>query len=642
MALPTYTAVVISCSCEQQTVSAAYLYNGDHTDSGNRVHTISYGRIINHDNADRNELLSDIEAGGIDIYLKDHDADTDYWALADVPPELQRILSAFSFHPSKGWQYPYHVTQQADITEDPDTGADVLESPIGFLPVKIEPAGDTFDQGLGDWDAALVVSGGEDYLQLQLPIPVSADLDTTAKLNAHGPVVAIIAWLESLRDTTESGSTAVGDNFLVGSSFQNRTFELTQETGDTDDLSLTYSSHSQVLIDADFRYIRVGINFLADSAGADINISAIQAILAAASESIDSEGLLVDPPHGNRLIEHRASRIVGAGGRHIDLLGPGLRYQGVEEDGATPYKMYIGAGHGRSAQYLDLSTVTNSGTTYGRLPQNPDITHVHFGHNESADGQIVVEDPISFGLPNNGVRSFAVHNVHANHACELVDANYDNLITLQPNQFCHVQLLVEANGDREIIIPDPPARRLAHTATEQGFLNGAGHWNRNMDRDIWLLPIGNTISVSYIDDDAFEFGTETLTDNSDWVGYTDWHLTHSVQMKMGGIMTSEIVLVLEVNDTANGSMQESNFLRPFIVGSDDLPVALPRVNGPLLSGGGDSWAYEIVHTGFVEANDIFLAGFFKLTSDTLLPLGITIKELLVALTLHPTIRVELT
>jgi hypothetical protein len=157
-----------------------------------------------------------------------------------------------------------------------------------------------------------------------------------------------------------------------------------------------------------------------------------------------------------------------------------------------------------------------------------------------------------------------------------------------------------------------------------------------------LLPIGNTISVSYIDDDAFEFGTETLTDNSDWTGYTDWHLTHSVQMKMGGIMTSEVVLVLEVNDTANGSMQESNFLRPFIVGSDDLPVALPRVNGPLLSGGGDAWAYEIVHTGHVEANNIFLAGFFKLNADTLLPLGITIKELLVALTLHPTIRVELT
>ena len=394
------------------------------------------------------------------------------------------------------------------MTEDADTGADVLESPIGFLPVKIEPAGDTFDQGLGDWDAALVVSGGEDYLQLQLPIPVSADLDTTAKLNAHGPVVAMLAWIESLRDTTESGSTAVGSDFLVGSSFENRTFELTQETGDTDDLSLTYSSHSQVLIDADFRYIRVGINFLADSAGADINISAIQAILADASESIDSEGLLVDPPHGNRLIEHRASRIVGAGGRHLDLLGPGLRYQGVEEDGATPYKMYIGAGHGRSAQYLDLETVTNSGTTYGRLPQNPDITHVHFGHNETADGQIVVEDPISFGLGNNGVRSFAVHNVHADHACELVDANYDNLIILQPNQFCHVQLLVEANGDREIIIPDPPARRLSHTATEQGFLNGAGHWNRNTDRDIWLLPIGNTISVSYIDDDAFEFGTD--------------------------------------------------------------------------------------------------------------------------------------
>ena len=152
--------------------------------------------------------------------------------------------------------------------------------------------------------------------------------------------------------------------------------------------------------------------------------------------------------------------------------------------------MYIGAGHGRSAQYLDLATVTNSGTTYGRLPQNPDITHVHFGHNESADGQIVVEDPLSFGLPNNGVRNFAVHNVHADHACELVDANYDNLIILQPNQFCHVQLLVEANGDREIIIPDPPARRLSHTATEQGFLNGAGHWNRNTDRDIWLLPIG--------------------------------------------------------------------------------------------------------------------------------------------------------
>ena len=70
------------------------------------------------------------------------------------------------------------------------------------------------------------------------------------------------------------------------------------------------------------------------------------------------------------------------------------------------------------------------------------------------------------------------------------------------------------------------------------------------------------------------------------MGYTDWHLTHSVQMKMGGIMTSEIVLVLEVNDTANGSMQESNFLRPFVVGSDDIPVAGPRVNGPLLSGGG--------------------------------------------------------
>ena len=169
--------------------------------------------MLDDTNADRNELLADVEAGTVDVYVQDQSAGGSsgrYWALADVPPELQNLLDSFAFQPTKGWQYGWHVTQNADVTEDADTGATVLESPIGFLPVKIQPAGDTFDQGLGDWDAALVVSAGQDYLQLQLPIPISAGLDTNAKLNAHGPVVAMLAWFESLRDTTESGSTAVG------------------------------------------------------------------------------------------------------------------------------------------------------------------------------------------------------------------------------------------------------------------------------------------------------------------------------------------------------------------------------------------------------------------------------------------------
>ena len=107
----------------------------------------TYSEILDHNNADRNELIEDVEAGTIDVYVHDQSAGPSpgtYWLLADVPPELQRLLSAFPFQPKKGWQYPWHVTQQADMIEDADTGADVLESPIGFMPVKIQPTGDTF------------------------------------------------------------------------------------------------------------------------------------------------------------------------------------------------------------------------------------------------------------------------------------------------------------------------------------------------------------------------------------------------------------------------------------------------------------------------------------------------------------------
>ena len=137
MALETYTEVLLLCNCLEGTVSTAKLYNGTHTDHSNLVDRINYADILDHDNADRNELIADIEAGNADVYVQDDSASATTWLIADVPSELQRILSAFPFHPQKGWEFPYHVAQQADITEDDVTGAMVLESPLGNKPGRI-------------------------------------------------------------------------------------------------------------------------------------------------------------------------------------------------------------------------------------------------------------------------------------------------------------------------------------------------------------------------------------------------------------------------------------------------------------------------------------------------------------------------
>ena len=367
-------------------------------------------------------------------------------------------------------------------------------SPVGF-----QPDGDTYDYPNEDW---IVTRLSADEFKLQLEIDASLELDTDTLLNAHAPAKSILAWLETLRDTAESGSTAVGDAIRMGASYENRTFEVTQEEGDTDDLEFTYNTLGYTLSDAGYTVILLRFNV--ESTGADLNIGALQRVVRESVGTISTTGLLINPPQGNPSAPVQTNELRSESGRIKFVNGvPFLLDLSVDAHEET---FALALADDTGIQVPITSLEENASGQY-LMPESPMISAIHFGHDVSTDETLRYRDLSEMFKSSGGTyRVHTIHNVHASNTCVVRDQNNDVVTFVNPGQQAKLRLVLDHEGGGELTAEIAP-RRVNWNRSHAGVSSMGGTDNREYEETgnngYLYRVIEWPNNPSYIDIDAF-------------------------------------------------------------------------------------------------------------------------------------------
>ena len=411
-----------------------------------------------------------------------------------------------------------HIRESV-YSEHTDTGKPRITSPIDDIPARRRPAGDTYDYPLRDADWIIFRSGNDIVFRRDFD---ESDGLSTDDINADYGNKAFLAWLETFRST----GVAVGENIADDTHYNNRNYELDQSDEDGDTIGMTLSTKSVTTTYGSITQIQLTFQRISFET-LEFNTSKIRKLFTTATGSIDAEDDQEATERGSTDISHKVAWIefpnnlvLRPKGNRLTVEHPDIGVLAL--DGASV----------KSGKYATLEEY-NSNTQ--RMP-NDGTSVIHFGHAETADGNLRFRNLFEHLLTDGFDGRFRVHNVSNTYKCKVLDNSGGNLITLNPGQQCSFLVGFEEGGSGgEIIGYDVPNQNLIWSrGTALGTWAGGTSWTA--DSATWRsLPITSN-SVNRIDGDSMDIGTanDPSSGTIGSVSVADWDIKGSFRIKKAG------------------------------------------------------------------------------------------------------------
>ena len=438
------------------------------------------------------------------------------------------------------------IIKEASYTEHTDTGRPRIESPIDDVPIKRRPDGENYDYPLREADWIVFRSGNDVVFRRNYN---ESDGITSSTLNDYGNQ-AFLAWLETMRST----GSEVGDDITDSTDYSNRNYELDQsdEDGDTIGMRLStqgISSTYGIVTQLQLTFERIPYELL------EFNTSKIRKLMTTATGSIPVEDDQEAPERGSTEVAQKVAWIefpndlvLRTKGNRLTVEHPDIGVLAL--DGASV----------KSGRYADLEEY-NANTQ--RMP-NDGTSVIHFGHAETADGNLRFRHLFEHLLTDGFDGRFRVHNVSDDYKCKVLDHEGDNLITLNQGQQCSFLAGFEEGGSGgEFLGYDVPTQNLIWgRGTALGTWANGTSWTA--DSSAWRsLPMASN-AVNRIDADSLGVGTasDPASGTIGSVDVADWDINGSFVIKKPGWVTINLLYRLNIiavsDQTPSGELSSGN------------------------------------------------------------------------------------
>ena len=551
------------------------------------------------ENYEDNDGLFDLDGNKITLTVEDFRHDDD-------PITVEELTEFGSFNPFieeefDNWLDKFQIDgahiREAVYSEHADTEKPRISSPIDDIPIRRRPAGDTYAYPLRDADWIVFRSGNDIVFRRNFN---ESDELSTGDINADYGNKAFLAWLETFRST----GVAVGENIADDTHYNNRNYELDQSDEDGDTIGMTLSTKSVTTTNGSITQIQLTFQRISFET-LEFNTSKIRKLMTTATGAIASEDDQEATERGSTDISHKVAWIefpndlvLRPKGNRLTVEHPDIGVLAL--DGASV----------KSGKYASLQEY-NSNTQY--MP-NDGTSVIHFGHDESSDGNLRFRHLFEHLLTDGFDGRFRVHNISDTYKCKVLNNTGGNLITLNPGQQCSFLVGFEEGGSGgEIIGYDVPNQNLIWSrGTALGTWSSGTSWTA--DSATWRsLPI-TANAVDRIDGDSMDVGTanDPSSGTIGSVSVGDWDIKGSFRIKKPGwVNINNLFYKLNIIDVSGQTLsgEFGNGSGPSIWASEGGTGALTRqlfIGQDPFGGIGATKTYSFSYREYHAANTRFV------------------------------------
>ena len=538
---------------------------------------------------------------------------------------LRKVRGAFMTHAS---------------TEEDETSGRTDISTSGGIKVEagVAASGEV-TQGLGDWIAEQISDTsirlriaprpGETFDFGSVGVPGTQVADD---VRVRAMVVAMQGWLRTGNDLYDSDNPLGDIEDWSVTIFNGRTFRFDQniDPGVLDQFAFTVASTSAGAGQCSMIIQR-------ESGTNDVHAGLVNAMLDDTSVTVSTgEDAEEDMPPLSTAGAVEAERIVMPDGEIYTENGI-LTFKSTREG---VRRIAVGASYGEIANWGELSAL--SGTIARGIPKIHDLKHIIV--DEAHDRSIRLPDPPDLVPFQGAIHDIAIECGESSDT-DLTLYNADGsteLLTLKSGEICSLRWEWFDNGNGQIRSLEDILRTLEVAADDVGDFNDVGYWEES--GGYWARPFlwpsagEQTQDLSY-HEDAFELGTDTITNGEDMYGES-LHVPGSIKLLKDGRLRHDFQAVVSGASSGQVSTHFGRLIRQRGTSETGL-ISLPLRNLTVNETVPWLWLYED-EGDHVRVDDVFCPIYVYSKSSTMNPSNVRVVSMRLAITLFHSLLEEYT
>ena len=538
--------VVVQCNCAKRSVSN--IFPATSLDPL-QIATGAEGLSMSSTDASlvlqRGIMRNRVRAGNAEMHYWDPIIE-EFFAHDDIPARLIPYLHPqHDIHPDDGWRILSDMILNGDVDVDSDTERVDIKLKAGMVPQKHLPENGELEVSPGLPDGFRVLSQGDDW-SFRIVFPSEPEIDE----DNYGDSVEVLAFLHALESIRSSGSAIdTAPDTVNLTSVNVRDYRLEQADDEFVEFRITQIAHGANVM----RFSATWDDSGSVVDGADSpDHSAIQDWLDDATYTVPVTFAAEKPPQGSPELPHVASMFSfdRDAARGLDVIEDHLRYRGESPAPFGEYELIVG--EGRSMPFSDL--VGNPTKT---LPAIYGLNAIHFGADETANGEVEIQSPPVFVKAQGGDRVVTFHNRNDTYSLTVRHWNNGIVIVLLPGERATIRVTHRGDGSGELV--GDAVRRLYITGGDSSSLHfgAANYWTSGSRR---VRPVPKPTGYLQGDNrrnaEAFTAGgTQTWADGD---GFADAGINSpdAFGINRDGIL--DVTLVLNLLSGSGGSLNTPN------------------------------------------------------------------------------------
>ena len=478
-----------------------------------------------------------------------------------------------------------------------EVNEDTLAIIAHLLPTMFNPRSATYEYPMRYW---FMSQSATNQFWMRLLVDRNDEI-SGPNTNTYPPVMALFAWLESLRVTGDP----IGSSFVSDSTFENRIFSVDQLGASDTPLRFQYTTQENQTAEPS-NFTELAIQFTIESDSAPIEPKDFRRLLLSATATLPSSDIQIPPNVGRKGVPYRTDIIQPTDDEFLKFANGGMYWRGVDHEG-DPFEIEVT--DGKSYPYRSFEPYNAGGVSGRILESRPFMDTIVMDSMETEDKRFYIPEPSSVIISEGTSKTWQLHNHNHDYNFDVWDlVDNTRLFTLKPTESCFIKLslfkdVVSGNDRGEILVYDLSERELTHTigSSYSETLGDGGNYDGGFGNILHEVSVNLTGATVTHDEDAFAMGVNALGNNTllsnGIAGYSE-----SVQVLQDGVVNARLSLEILL-ETGTGSIASWSGLRCYTQRGSDAPVLERNNRHREVSGNNRIEPYEIEYRGRHLAGD---------------------------------------
>lgn len=484
-----------------------------------------------------------------------------------------------------------------------EVDADTLSLIAHLLPTMYNPRTTNYEYPMRYW---FMTQSATNQFWLRLLVDRHDEIGGP-EMNSYPPVMALFAWLESLRVTGD----VVGSIYLADATFENRIFSVDQLGASDTELRFQYTTQeNQTAEPSDFT--ELAMQFTIESDSAPIEPADFRKMLVAATATLPSADIQIPPNVGRKGVPYQTDIIQPTADEFLRFANGGIYWRGRDYDD-DPFEIEIT--DGKSYPYRSFEPHTTGGVSGRILESRPFMDTIIMDAMEIEDKRFFIPEPASIIISEGTSKTWQLHNHNHDFNFDVWDlVDNTRLFTLKPTESCFIKLslfkdVVSGDDRGEILVYDLPDREITHTigSSYTVSLGAGGNYNIGGGNILHEIRVNLTGAGLTHDSDAFAMGENDLSNNT-LIENGIANYRESVQVLQDGVVNARLSTELLL-ETGTGSIASWSGLQCYTQRGTDTPAIQRNNRHEEVSGNNRIEPYEVEYRGRHLAGDWITFGF---------------------------------